>query len=97
MLSDRMLLAKESLEIKRKLVEKFTENNLYPYTKYYLRDIHARFKQYWKNHFSTIGLIGMNEACLNLFGENITTEKGHDFHSRCPQRYIRIRENPIQR
>ncbi len=79
MLSDRMLLAKESLEIKRKLVEKFTESNLYPYTKYYLRDIYARFKQYWKNHFSTIGLIGMNEACMNLFGENITTEKGHDF------------------
>ncbi len=79
MLSDRMLLAKESLEIKRKLVEKFTDSNLYPYTKYYLRDIYARFKQYWKNHFSTIGLIGMNEACLNLFGENITTEKGHDF------------------
>ena len=62
MLSERMLLAKESLEIKRKLVEKFTESNLYPYTKYYLRDIYARFKQYWKNHFSTIGLIGMNEA-----------------------------------
>ena len=79
MLSERMLLAKESLEIKRKLVEKFTESNLYPYTKYYLRDIYARFKQYWKNHFSTIGLIGMNEACMNLFGENITTEKGHDF------------------
>ena len=79
LLTDRMLLAKESLEIKRKLVEKFTENNLYPYTKFYLRDIHARFNQYWKNHFSTIGLIGMNEACLNLFGEDITTEKGHAF------------------
>lgn len=79
MLSEKMLLAKDSLEIKRKLVEKFTEHNLYPYTKFYLKDIHARFNQYWKNHFSTIGLIGMNEACLNLFEEDITTEKGHNF------------------
>ncbi|MDD3236951.1 MAG: ribonucleoside triphosphate reductase [Candidatus Gastranaerophilales bacterium] len=78
-LTERMDLAKESLEIKRKLVEKFTINNLYPYTKFYLRDIYARFNEYWKNHFSTIGLIGMNEACLNLFGENIASEKGHNF------------------
>lgn len=71
--------AKNSLEIKRKILEKFTENNLYPYTKFYLRDIKDRFDHYWKNHFSTIGLIGMNEACLNLFGKNIGTEEGHEF------------------
>lgn len=71
--------AKNSLEIKRKILEKFTENNLYPYTKFYLRDIKERFDHYWKNHFSTIGLIGMNEACLNLFGKNIGTEEGHEF------------------
>jgi ribonucleoside-triphosphate reductase len=71
--------AKNSLEIKRKVLEKLTENNLYPYTKFYLRDIEKRFEKYWKNHFSTIGLIGMNEACLNMFGENIGTELGRKF------------------
>ena len=74
-----MVMAKESLEIKRKILEKFTENGLYPYTKFYLRSIKGRFGEYWKNHFSTIGLIGMNEACLNLLGENIGSESGREF------------------
>ncbi len=38
-----------------------------------------RFDQYWKNHFSTIGLLGMNEACLNLLGQDIATPQGKDF------------------
>lgn len=79
---DRMIdLAKESLEIKRKVIERLTENNLYPYTKYYLRDIKARFGEYWKNHFSTVGIVGMNEACLNLLGEGNGTysERGRAF------------------
>ena len=74
-----MVLAKNSLEIKRKVLENFTENNLYPYAKFYLRMIKKRFNEYWKNHFSTIGLVGMNEACLNLFGKNIATEEGRKF------------------
>lgn len=74
-----MLLARESLEIKRKVLEEFTESGLYPYSRYYLRNIKQRLNHYWKNHFSTIGLIGMNEACLNLFGENISSEKGKRF------------------
>ena len=74
-----MVLAKESLEIKRKVLERFTDDDLYPYTKYYLRDIKKRFGEYWKNHFSTIGLLGMNEACLNLFGENIASQRGKEF------------------
>jgi len=78
-LADRMEIAKKSLEIKRKLLEKLTDSNLYPYTKFYLRDIKARFGIYWKNHFSTIGLIGMNEACLNLLGVDIASEEGHAF------------------
>jgi ribonucleoside-triphosphate reductase len=72
-------LASSSLEIKRKVLETFTESNLYPYTKYYLSGIKKRFGEYWKNHFSTIGIVGMNEACLNLIGENIGTEKGRAF------------------
>lgn len=74
-----MVLAKESLETKRKVLEKFTDGNLYPYTKYYLRNVHERFKEYWKNHFSTIGLVGMNEACLNLLDSNIASDEGQAF------------------
>ena len=77
-----MEVAKTSLEIKRKVLEKFTENSLYPYTKFYLRAIRERFGQYWKNHFSTIGLIGMNEACCNLLGADIASEKGQLFSLR---------------
>lgn len=79
-LKDLMELAKESLEIKRKTIEKFTEIGLYPYSKFYLRMVGERFGQYWKNHFATIGLLGMNEAIINFMpGENITTEKGKAF------------------
>ncbi|MGA2762458.1 MAG: ribonucleoside triphosphate reductase [Spirochaetia bacterium] len=78
-LADLMDLGRSSLEIKRKVLEKFTENNLYPYTKHYLRGIRERFGQYWKNHFSTIGLVGLNEASQNLLGVTLGTEKGQLF------------------
>lgn len=78
-LEKEMDLAKESLEIKRKVLERLTEGNLYPYSRYYLRKIKADLGSYWKNHFSTIGLVGMSEACMNLFGENSTTEKSRKF------------------
>ncbi|MBN2538410.1 MAG: ribonucleoside triphosphate reductase [Deltaproteobacteria bacterium] len=77
-----MVMAKESLEIKRKVLEKFTDRDLYPYTKYYLRGVKERFGEYWKNHFSTIGLVGMNEACLNLTGKNIADPEGQEFTKR---------------
>jgi len=78
---DRLMeLAKESLEIKRKTIEKFTEIGLYPYTRFYLNQVHKRFGRWWENHFSTIGLLGMNEAIMNFLpGENITTPSGRDF------------------
>jgi len=74
-----MEVAKESLLIKRKILEKFTENNLYPYARYYLRNVKKKFNEYWKNHFSTIGLVGMNEACLNLLNTSIATNEGRNF------------------
>jgi ribonucleoside-triphosphate reductase len=52
---------------------------LYPYSKRYLRGIKEGFDRYWKNHFSTIGIVGMNEAILNLFGVNIASTDGTDF------------------
>lgn len=78
-LAELMDMAKDSLETKRKVLERLTDANLYPYTKFYLRNIKQRFNQYWKNHFSTIGLIGTNEAALNLLGIDIGTEKGKAF------------------
>lgn len=74
-----MDLAKDSLLIKRRVLEEFTERGLYPYSRVYLKDIKERFGEYWKNHFNTIGLNGMNEACLNLLGEDIMTEEGRAF------------------
>lgn len=78
-LAELMDMAKDSLETKRKVLERLTDANLYPYTKFYLRNIKQRFNQYWKNHFSTIGLIGTNEAALNLLSVDIGTEKGKAF------------------
>ncbi|MGE9295665.1 MAG: ribonucleoside triphosphate reductase, partial [Puniceicoccales bacterium] len=79
LLKRRMDLARDSLEIKRKLLEQLTDAGLYPYTQHYLRDMRERFGVYWKNHFSTIGLVGMNEACLNLLGKSIATDEGKSF------------------
>ncbi|MCD6504128.1 ribonucleoside triphosphate reductase, partial [Candidatus Bathyarchaeota archaeon] len=78
-LEELMELAKDSLEIKRKVLERFTEKGLYPYSKHYLRSIKERFGKYWKNHFSTIGIVGMNEALLNLFGYGIACKEGLKF------------------
>ncbi len=74
-----MLVAQTSLETKRKVLEQFTAQNLYPYTRFYLRNVEQRFGQFWENHFSTIGLVGMNEACLNLLGCDIGTDDGRAF------------------
>ncbi|NLN93253.1 MAG: ribonucleoside triphosphate reductase [Candidatus Hydrogenedens sp.] len=80
---DRLMdLAKESLETKRKILEAFTAKSLYPYTKFYLRDVYKRFDSFWHNHFSTVGLVGMNEACLNLIQKDIGTEEGAAFACR---------------
>lgn len=79
MLEEKLQIAKNSLEIKRKILERYTLNGLYPYTRFYLKKIYERFMQYWKNHFSTIGIIGMNEACLNYLGKNLGSEEGRTF------------------
>lgn len=68
-----MGLAKTSLEIKRKVIQEWIDRGLFPYTKRYLG--------YLKNHFSTIGINGINEAIRNFTGdtENVTTKKGNAF------------------
>jgi ribonucleoside-triphosphate reductase len=69
---DRLIqMAGESLEIKRKVVQKHLESDLLPYTKTYLPSL--------EHHFSTIGLVGMNEACLNFLGCSICDEEGRNF------------------
>jgi ribonucleoside-triphosphate reductase len=74
-----MDIAKESLETKRKVLEKLTEQGLYPYSKFYLRDVKKRMGSYWANHFNTIGILGMNESLINFIGKDITTEEGIEF------------------
>ena len=74
-----MKTAKDSLEIKRKVIERYTDEGLYPYSKHYLVDIKERFGFYWKNHFNTIGINGVNEGVINLLGKNIAEEEGQKF------------------
>ena len=66
-----MDLAKDSLVVKRKVINKLLESGLFPYTMRYLKHLN--------NHFSTIGLVGMNETLLNFSGLDLTMEKGQDF------------------
>lgn len=80
-ITNLMDLAKQSLETKRKILERFTNQGLYPYARYYLESIKKVRGSYWANHFSTIGLLGMNEGLLNLMGENIASKKGRKFAS----------------
>ncbi|MFW6131015.1 MAG: ribonucleoside triphosphate reductase [Candidatus Aminicenantaceae bacterium] len=70
-LKNVMEVAKEALEAKREIVNNMLEKGLVPYTKVYLG--------HFDNHFSTIGLCGMNEACLNFKGEGISTDNGKKF------------------
>jgi anaerobic ribonucleoside-triphosphate reductase len=72
-LTHQMDIAARSLKIKRNVISKLLDEGLYPYTKRYLGT--------FKNHFSTIGLVGMNEACLNAkwVKEDLTHEKAQKF------------------
>lgn len=78
-ISELMDIARDSLEIKRKVLEKFTESGLYPYSAYYLRYIKQGFGSYWRNHFSTIGLVGMADAITNFLGSSIASKDGLAF------------------
>lgn len=94
-LDELIALAKESLVIKRKVLEEFTDKNLYPYSKFYLRHIKERFGIYWKNHFSTIGIIGMQEALVNFMGKGIADAEGTEMSLRILD-HIRGRLEEIQ-
>jgi ribonucleoside-triphosphate reductase len=78
-LENMVSVAEEVLSTKRKVLEKFTDKNLYPYSHFYLREVKQGTGLYWKNHFSTIGIIGMNEACLNFLGTDIGSQAGLEF------------------
>ena len=74
-------IAKESLEIKRKILEQQTDNGLYPYSAKYLKDVKLRTGKYWSNHFATIGVIGMDESLRNFkpVGKPLYTKEGQEF------------------
>jgi ribonucleoside-triphosphate reductase len=77
---DQLLeVARDCLVAKRKLLERFTDGGLYPYSRFYLRAIKARFGNYWNNHFSTIGVVGLDEAAQNLLGEGLLGSDGRQF------------------
>ena len=78
-LDNLIQIAAESLSIKRKILEKFTNGDLYPYSKFYLRKIKESTGVFWRNHFSTIGILGMNEACVNFMDQGIATPGGQAF------------------
>jgi ribonucleoside-triphosphate reductase len=71
MLDRYMYLARHSLEIKRKMIQGNIDRWLLPYTKRYLGSVN--------NHFSTIGIVGMNEACSNFLNQDISTAEGQKF------------------
>jgi len=66
-----MNIARDSLEIKRKIITRLMDQGLFPYTQRYLR--------HWNNHFSTIGLIGMNESTLNFMGKDLSEPEAREF------------------
>ena len=80
-LEELMDLAKQSLIVKRRVLEELTQKGLYPYSRFYLRGVkEANDGQYWANHFSTIGLVGLNEAIYNMFdGQTTGDKKGVQF------------------
>jgi anaerobic ribonucleoside-triphosphate reductase len=74
-----MEYAKEICEGKREMLEKYMDAGLYPYSRYYLSGVKKATGEYFKNHFSTIGLNGMNEACINFMDKSLSTEEGNEF------------------
>ncbi|MFW6231083.1 MAG: ribonucleoside triphosphate reductase [Nanoarchaeota archaeon] len=70
-IDELMEMAKDSLELKRKVIQQNMDNGLLPYTKRYLG--------HFNNHFSTIGLVGMNEALKNFLRTDITSSEGQAF------------------
>ena len=86
-LDDLLALGMESLEIKRKVIQRHMDRGLFPYTKRYLGTL--------RNHFSTLGVNGINEMIRNFTGDahDITTAWGHDFALRLLDR---VRERMVE-
>jgi len=75
LIKDRFEVCVESLEIKRKIIEKNTDNGLYPYFARYHKHVKERAGQWFANHFSTIGVNGANEMCLNFLNKGIVEDE----------------------
>lgn len=78
-LEDLMDLAKDALMVKRRVLERLTDQGLYPYSRHYLESVRIHSGEYWHNHFNTIGVVGMNEALLNFMNRDIASEEGRAF------------------
>jgi anaerobic ribonucleoside-triphosphate reductase len=90
-----MNIARDSLEIKRDIIENLTTHGLYPYSRFYLEGIKQKSGGYWSNHFSTIGIVGMNELLLNFCNYDITSDVGRELASEILN-YMRERMSEFQ-
>jgi ribonucleoside-triphosphate reductase len=77
-LLEQMEVARDALEIKRKVIEQHTHNGLYPYCAGFLKEVYERTGHYWHNHFSTIGIVGMHEAMMNFTGKGLENFENHE-------------------
>lgn len=78
-LAQLMDLGKESLLLKRRVLEELMHKGLFPYSRAYLTGVFQRFGRYWDNHFNTIGLVGMNETLINFLDCDLTSAHGQAF------------------
>ena len=88
-LDERINAASRVLEARRKFVEIMTEKGLYPYARFYLRNVKAQLGEYWANHFNTIGVLGANEAMLNFMGSGIWEPEAKRFVERILDHILR--------
>lgn len=78
-LDEMLIISKDLLISKSVFIEEQTKNGLYPYSRFFLQSIYERFGKYWANHFLTIGIIGVNEACINLLDHSIEHKESYKF------------------
>lgn len=71
LLEEYMIVSKDALELRRKVIDDLYEKDMYPYTKFYLKN--------YKTYFSTIGVIGGNESMLNFMKKDLMQEEAIEF------------------
>ncbi|MDD3661663.1 MAG: ribonucleoside triphosphate reductase [Candidatus Dojkabacteria bacterium] len=93
-------VSSDCLQLRRETLESLTEKGFFPYSKFYLRNLKKKTKKYWDHHFNTIGVIGINECCLNYLDKDLTSQEGQAFAKRildhCNDLLIKLQEKTGQ-